>query len=318
MTRKLFPLAFVVAAIAAQTTAANAQATPDIPGGATGSTVYCLQAGDLNSGAFVGSYLQTANGTWEERLKAGSFKMTERKRDDLTVELYDDKRGAAVQFDFVNRTVKYKPSSPASASWRDRYYILNATDKAGSSDCAQLANLSEPAEPPPGAGANTPGAGGAPGGGGGPGASGGGNRGGGGGGGGGGGRGGPGRYGPPPNPVIMVVVPPKSPVNIPPGTKLTALAGPPCPGHPDMFLCPNKFSCAPIGGVCCPGAGACGRGAFCDHFIAGNCIRPGEPRFCAGSANLQVGEAAHCAPGLTCGPNGCRETDAMTAQRSGG
>src|ERR1700742_2466968 len=141
MTRYLSSLAFVAVAIATQTTLAHAQATPDIPGGATGSNVYCLQAGDLNSGAFVGSYLQTANGTWEERLKAGSFKMTERKRDDLTVDLYDDKRGASVQFDFVNRTVKYKPSSPESATWRDRYYILNATAKAGSADCAQLANL---------------------------------------------------------------------------------------------------------------------------------------------------------------------------------
>jgi hypothetical protein len=101
------------------------------------------------------------------------------------------------------------------------------------------------------------------------------------------------------------VVPPKTPLNIPPGTQLTALAGPPCPGHPDMFLCPNKFSCAPIGGVCCPGANACKRGEFCDHFVAGACIGPGNPRFCPGSANLAAGEGAHCAVGLTCGPNGC-------------
>lgn len=291
MTRNLFPLAFAIAALAAQTTIAHAQVTTaDIPGGATGSSVYCLQAGDLNSGAFVGSYLETADGTWEERLKAGSFKLSERKRDDLTVELYDDKRSASIQFDFVNRTVKYKPSSPANATWRDRYYILNATDKAGSADCAQLANLSEPADSAdanPGGGA--PGAGNGGGGG---------SRGGGGGG-----------YSPqlqPTNPVIMIVVPPRTPLNIPPGTQLTALAGPPCPGRPGMFLCPNKFSCAPIGGVCCPGAGACNRGQFCDHFIAGNCLGPGDPRFCPGSAQVAVGEAAHCAPGMTCGPNGCR------------
>jgi hypothetical protein len=301
MTRKVLPFVWLAAALAAQSTAAMAQtADPTLPGGATGANVFCLQAGDLKSGAYVGSYLQTGTGTWEERLKAGSFKLSERKRDDLTVDLYDDKRGASIEFDFVNRTVKYKPSSPESASWHDRYYILNATDKAGSTDCAQLANLSEPAGgadagPGAGTGAGAPGAGSGCG------------RGGGGGGGprGGGGGG----YGPPPqptNPVIMIVVPPRTPINIPPGTQLTALAGPPCPGNPGMFLCPNKFTCAPIGGVCCPGAGACRRGLFCDHFIAGNCIGPGDPRFCPGSAQVAVGEAAHCAPGLTCGPNGCR------------
>jgi hypothetical protein len=278
MKRGLLPLALLAAAFAAQATGAMAQTDITVPGGATGANVFCLQAGDINSGAFVGTYLQTGPGTWEERLKAGTFKLAEKKRDDLTVELADDKRGAGVQFDFVNRTVKYKPASPASASWRDRYYILNATDKAGSTDCAALAALSEPA--------GGPGAGGS---------------------GSGGGGGGGGRARPPiTTPVIVVVVPPKTPLNIPPGTQLTALAGPPCPGHPDMFLCPNKFSCAPIGGVCCPGANSCKRGEFCDHFIAGACIGPGNPRFCPGSANLAAGEGAHCDVGLTCGPNGCR------------
>jgi len=29
--------------------------------------VYCLQAGDLTSGTFVGSFLQTGQNAWEER-----------------------------------------------------------------------------------------------------------------------------------------------------------------------------------------------------------------------------------------------------------
>src|SRR5262249_3888389 len=64
----------------------------DRPGGATGKTVYCLQAGELKTGAFVGAYLETAPGAWEERLKAGTFKLAERSRDDLTLELVDSGR----------------------------------------------------------------------------------------------------------------------------------------------------------------------------------------------------------------------------------
>src|ERR1700686_780453 len=105
MKRGLLPLALLAAAFAVQATAATAQTDLTVPGGANGQNVFCLQAGDINSGAFVGTYLQTGTGAWEERLKAGSFKLAEKKRDDLTVELFDDKRGAALQFDFVNRTV---------------------------------------------------------------------------------------------------------------------------------------------------------------------------------------------------------------------
>ena len=46
------------------------------PAGATAKTVYCLQAGELKTGAFVGAYLQTGTGTWEERLKAGGLGAT--------------------------------------------------------------------------------------------------------------------------------------------------------------------------------------------------------------------------------------------------
>jgi hypothetical protein len=276
---KIITLAAAAMGLAAAATATFAQQV-DIPGGATGSTVYCLQAGDLNSGAFVGTYLQTGTGAWEERLKAGTFKLAERKRDDLTLELFDSTRSASVQFDFVNKTVKYKAASP-NASWTDRYFILNATDRAGSTDCATFAALSAPQ----GGGSGGSGAGSGPG------------RQGGGGGGGGGGAGNGHR---PTNPTLMIVIPPRTKLDIPPGTQLTAVAGPPCPGHPGHFLCPNKFNCAPIGGVCCPGAGTCNAGMFCDAFIAGNCIRPGDARFCPGTGNVAQGTSLHCAPGQTC------------------
>lgn len=103
----------------------------------------------------------------------------------------------------------------------------------------------------------------------------------------------------------MTQIPPKMLVVIPPGTEFTATSGPPCPGNPGMFLCPNRFSCAPIGGVCCPGVGTCGAGLFCDHFIRGNCIGPGNPRFCAPTG--VPGVADHCNVGLTCvGNNLCQ------------
>jgi hypothetical protein len=286
MTHKLILPAMIAAALAMHTAAGAQQIDMTLPGGANGSNVYCLQAGDLTSGLFVGTYLQTGPGAWEERLKGGTFKLSERQRQDLTLELFDSARSAAVQFDFVNRTVKYKASSP-NASWSDRYYILNATDKSNSTDCSAFAALTEQTNE-----ANKPGGG--------TGAGGGGNRGGGGGSGGNFSR-------IPTNPTIMVVLPPKTPLNIPPGTELTALAGPPCPGHPGFFLCPNKFTCAPNGGVCCPGAGgACGPGLFCDHFVAGNCITAGNPRFCSALPG-QPGQATHCDVGLTCvGNNMCQ------------
>ena len=295
MKRGLMALALLGAAFAAQPTVTLAQSA-DIPGGASGTNVFCLQAGDLKSGAFVGTYLQTGTGGWEERLKAGTFKLGERKRDDLTVELFDTTRSASVQFDFVNRTVKYRAGS-GNANWTDRYYILNATDKAGSTDCAALASLSAPGGG--GAGAGGPGAG--------PGAGGGGSGAGGGrnasgpnrSGGGGGGGGGP-NASQPTHPTNVFVLPPGTKLDIPPGTRFTALQGPPCPGQPGMFLCPNKFSCAPAGGVCCPGAGSCNAGLFCDAFVQGACVAPGDARFCPGTGNVVTGTSLHCAPGLAC------------------
>lgn len=284
MKRGLLPLALLVVAFTAQVTPAMAQTDLTVPGGATGRNVFCLQAGDINSGAFVGTYLQTGTGAWEERLKAGTFKLQEKKRDDLMVELFDEARSASIQFDFVNKTVKYKPAASREAAGKDRYYILNATDKTASTDCATLASLTAPpAAGSPGAGGGKPG------------------------GGSGGGGGGGGARPAPANPVIMIVIPPRTPLNIPPGTNFTALAGPPCPGNPGMFLCPNKFSCAPIGGVCCPGAGACAKGAFCDHWNQNSCILPNDARFCPGTGDPATGIATHCAPGLACiGNNLCQ------------
>jgi hypothetical protein len=292
MKWKLLPLGLLAAALTAQSTAGMAQTDVTVPGGATGANVFCLQAGDLNSGAFVGTFLQTGSNTWEERLKAGSFKLDERKRDDLVVELFDSARSAKIQFDFVNKTIKYSPAN-ATDSGRDRYYILNATDKANSTDCASLASLNEAAGSGgggSGTGGAGPGGGGAGPGGGGPGR--------GGAGGAGGGGGGAAAAGPGATPMQTSGFPPRIMVVIPPGTRFTATSGPPCPGNPGMFLCPNKFSCAMIGGVCCPGAGSCNPGFFCDRFIKGFCIGPGNPRFCSG--NQVAGLGLHCAPGKTC------------------
>jgi len=96
-------------------------------------------------------------------------------------------------------------------------------------------------------------------------------------------------------------LPPGTKLDLKPGTQLTATSGAPCPGQPGMFVCPNQFQCAPIGGVCCPGVGACGAGLFCDMFAVNSCIAPGDARFCPGTANQPgPGLAVHCAPGLTC------------------
>jgi hypothetical protein len=266
----------------AQSTATMAQTDVTVPGGANGANVYCLQAGDLTSGAFVGTFLQTGPNTWEERLKAGSFKLDERKRDDVTVDLFDSSRSARIQFDFVNRTIKYSPAN-ATDGGRDRYYILSAVDKANSEDCAATASLNEAG----GGGGAGPGGGGA-------------GRPGGGGGGGGGGAGGQ-PSGPGNRPMDVAGFPPKILLVIPPGTQFTPVSGPPCPGNPGLFLCPNKFTCVAPGGVCCPGVGACNPGFFCDRFIHGNCIGPGNPRFCNGTQNVPAqGKALHCPVGKTC------------------
>ena len=64
-------LAAAAAAFAAQPTPGIAQTDLTMLGGATGATAYCIQAGDLSNGLFVGTFFQTGVGAWEEHLKGG-------------------------------------------------------------------------------------------------------------------------------------------------------------------------------------------------------------------------------------------------------
>ena len=170
--------------------------------------MFCLQAGDLNSGAFVRMFLQTGDRTWDEREypRSGVVKLEETKRSEVAVELFDAANASWLQFDFVRKRVQATRSN--DGTWTDTYHILNATDKEGAADCIALAARSGTpggAAAPPRAGAS---------------------------------------------PVVMITIRPGVTIVIPPGTQLTATSGPPCPGQPGFFLCPNKFNCAPVGGVC--------------------------------------------------------------------
>ena len=138
MARMVLFLTLLAAASAAPATPGMAQTDLTIPGGATGADAFCIQAGDLATGAFAETFLQTDTGAWEQRSKAATFKFEEKKRDDLVVELFDSSRSASVQFDFVTQTIRQKDSSPAAA-WSDRFVILKATDQATSGDCISLA-----------------------------------------------------------------------------------------------------------------------------------------------------------------------------------
>ncbi len=257
MTRMALFCVVLATAGAALTTQVRAQADLTVPGGATGEDVFCLQAGDLTSGAFVGTFLKTDKGGWEERTDEETFKLEEKNRDALMVELLDPDRKTSFQFDFVAKTIKDKSSKSGSA-WTDRNVILNATDEAGSADCVAYATQDEDT------GSSA-------------------------------GDAGPGTV------VQYITIAPRTKFDIKPGTELTATSGPPCPGNPGFFLCPNKFNCAPVGGVCCPGAGTCNAGTFCDLFVKKNCIVPGNPRFCPGSGNVKTGLSLHCPPGKSCG-----------------
>ena len=212
----LLPVALLTGAVAMQTTPGIAQVEQTVPGGATGANVFCIQAGDLSGGAFVGTYLQTGAGTWEGRKReGGAFKYEETGRDELRVELFDRPRSTSVQFDFVNKTIKVKSGN--SDTWKDQYFILNATNEPASADCVDFASRGAAPASPRADGASPP--------------------------------------------VVMITVRRGTTILIPPGTQLTAVTGPPCPMQPGFFLCPNKFSCAPVGGVCCPGAGSAIRGS---------------------------------------------------------
>ncbi len=245
---------------------ATAQVDPSspVPGGASGTTVACVQAGDLNSGIFQTTFLLSSAGGWEERahMKPGVFRLQERQRTETMLELADSSRGVAIQFDFERKRVRTTRIDQPEA-WRDLYHMLNASDKEGATDCMILARASGGTA----AGANqsaAPRTGGTT--------------------------------------VQFITVKIGSIITVAPGTKLSATSGPPCPGQAGFFLCPNKFTCAPVGGVCCPGAGACAAGTFCDKFIANACIGPGDPAFCPGTGNPVTGVSLHCAPGSTCLP----------------
>lgn len=235
---------------------AQVDLTVPIPGGATASTVFCLQAGELSSGGFTTTFSQVGTKTWEERafLKNDKFRFEETRRDDLMLELSDKSRGKQIIFDFTDKKVKEVLSGIPG---KDLFHILSATDNAASSECVALAARS---------GAPRPAAGGGGGG----------------------------------TSIVNVFVRPGTSLDIPPGSLLTATSGPPCPGNPGFFLCPNRFTCAPVGGVCCPGVGACNAGSFCDKFINAACIGTGSLRFCAGSGNPVTGKSLHCAPGKKC------------------
>jgi len=249
----------LMTASAAQTTPGMAQADMTVPGGANGEDVFCVQAGDLSSGAFVETFLQTDDGKWEQWSEEDTFKLTEKSRDALMVELEDPSRSTSFQLDFVAKTIRDK--SKTSGDWTDRNVILNATDEEMSADCVAYAKLRKDSKDSDDSAEDS----------------------------------GPGTI------VQFITIAPKTKLDIKPGTELTAVTGPPCPGHPGFFLCPNKFNCAPAGGVCCPGAGTCNAGSFCDLFVAKNCIVPANARFCPGTGNVKTGISLHCPPGKSCG-----------------
>jgi len=226
-----------------------------IPGGATGTNVFCVQAGDLNSGAFTGTFYKTSGDTWEEKpfLKQWIARWKEVKRDETVVDIFDASRNLTIEFDFSRKKVRLSKLNPPD-DWHDHAAMLSATDELGSADCVALGMRSGAAAPSGG------------------------------------------------TPMQLVTIRVGSLNVVPPGTKFGATSGPECPGQPGFFQCPNKFTCAPVGGVCCPGAGSCGAGSFCDRFAAGNCIATGDPRICPGTENPVTGIALHCGPASVCLP----------------
>jgi len=138
MKRLAMFLSLLAGALAAQSTPGMSQTELTVPGGATGANVFCVQSGNLTTGALVETFLQTDAGAWEQRSKAGTFKLEEKSRDDLVVELFDSSRSVLIQIDFVTMTLREKSSSSAG-NWTDGYAILKATDEAASGDCVSTA-----------------------------------------------------------------------------------------------------------------------------------------------------------------------------------
>lgn len=130
-----------------------AQSTPSmdlpeiaVPGGATGATVVCLQAGSLDGSVLVSTFLQKDSGGWEQRSNAGTFALTETRRDEQAIELVDNTRAKLVQLDFVSHTVREKDLGDTTI-WSDRYVILSATDATTSSDCVSAAGVHRAGKP---------------------------------------------------------------------------------------------------------------------------------------------------------------------------
>ena len=219
MTRMALFLIVLATAGAAQTTQVRAQADLTVPGGASGADVFCLQAGDLTSGAFVGTFLKTESGGWEERKDEDTFKLEEKNRDPLRWNswiLIAKRRSSSISSPRRSRTSRPRrealgPTATSSSMRRIRQGQLIASP----SPCKTRTTTSRPATPDRATSCNT-------------------------------------------------YHCAEDELDIKPGTELTATSGPPCPGNPGFFLCPNKFNCAPAGGVCCPGAGTCNAGTFCD------------------------------------------------------
>ena len=262
MKRTLLASALVAATFPVQATPGIAQTDLTMLGGATGATVYCIQAGDLTNGLFVGTYYQTGVGAWEVHTKGGAFKLQETKREELAVNL-DGSRSLPVQFDFVSKTIKYSDSNPPQ--WKDRYIILSAVDKAGSKDCVELASLpGAPGGPPLPAGANVkliqfigipPKS----------------------------------AFSIPAGTKITAMTGPPCPASVgaPAGSMLSP-SGKEC--HP-----PGSVACPAS-----RGGGFCSAGQFCDAFSFA-CIAAGDPRLCPIQPSaFETGQNLHCALGETC------------------
>jgi hypothetical protein len=263
MKRTLLAPALLVAAFAVHATPGMAQTDLTMLGGATGATAYCIQAGDLTNGLFVGTFFQTGVGTWEEHLKGGSFKFQETKREELLVEILDSSRSASVQFDFVGKTIKYSVTNPPQ--WKERYVISSAVDKAGSADCIKLSSLpGAPGGPPLPAGANV-------------------------------------KLiqfiGIPPKTVFSI--PTGTKITAMTGPPCPASIGAPV----GSILSPGGKECHPPGSVACPasrGGGFCPAGQFCDAFSF-SCIAAGDARLCPIQPSaFETGQNLHCALGETC------------------
>jgi hypothetical protein len=270
MNRVAWYLSIFAIALAAQTLSVRAQVDPldPIPGGALPANVVCVQYGDLNTGLFNGTFLQTGPNVWEQREheKPGLATFQEKKRDDAVVELFDPTRAVAIQFDFARRKVRFARAT-APDDWRDLNFMLNATDKDGSKECVAFAKTSGPLAD---------------------------------------GKPRPPKPPPPPGTIIInnISITPGTAIKIAPGTKITATQGTPIASMPGFFLCPNKFSVRPEGGVCCPGAGACAAGSACSAF-GSFCVPLAAPEMCKGTFNAITGVALHCSLGTACNPGPC-------------